>query len=166
MASWMVPVSVRATSDLPVGIDLQIIRPVAKVSATHVFGKREKTAQSRDHLRVELDLEEIFFAYPFGEQADMSPEALVMAKKAGYGACLSAYGGVNQVPVDAFNVLRMGADFNFGPNRFAARVEGWWTQIPSRPGFRRQSRPVACRIAPLFAATNRSRIGGSHRVAT
>lgn len=85
----------------------------------------KELSQSRDQLRAELGLDEIYFAYPYGHQTDLPPERLEMVKKAGYAACLSAYGGINHDPVDTFNILRMGVDFNFGPKRFAARVEGW-----------------------------------------
>jgi peptidoglycan/xylan/chitin deacetylase (PgdA/CDA1 family) len=81
--------------------------------------------EARDRLKAELGLKEIIFAYPFGQKSDISPEGVRLVREVGYAGCLSAYGGVNHEPVDSFNVLRMGVDYNFGPRRFAARVEGW-----------------------------------------
>lgn len=86
---------------------------------------RNELSASRDRLVSELGLDEVIFAYPFGKRRDMTPEALERVKEAGYVACLSAFGGVNRGALNRFNVLRMGVDFNFGPRRFAARVEGW-----------------------------------------
>lgn len=86
---------------------------------------RNELSASRERLVSELGLDEVIFAYPFGQRHDMTPQALERVKEAGYVACLSAFGGVNRGPLDPFDILRMGVDFNFGPRRFAARVEGW-----------------------------------------
>lgn len=86
---------------------------------------RRELVESRDRLVAELGLREVFFAYPFGRREDITPAALETVREVGYAGCLSAYGGVNRGPVDPFNVLRMGVDYNFGLRRFAARLEGW-----------------------------------------
>ena len=94
-------------------------------------GKSDLDAVARElnssmaHLKQELDLDRVIFAYPYGGRDDMNPQALELVKQTGYAACLSAYGGVNRNGVDRFNVLRMGVDFRFSPLAFAARAEGW-----------------------------------------
>jgi hypothetical protein len=54
----------------------------------------------------------------------MTPERLELVKKAGYRACLSAYGGTNVGSVDAFNVLRRGIHWEFSAEAFAVECLG------------------------------------------
>lgn len=86
---------------------------------------KAELAESKQALESELGLDRVLFAYPFGGRADITPDALSEVKNAGYGACLSAYGGVNVGPIDRFNVLRMPVSSGFDFGRFIARVEGW-----------------------------------------
>lgn len=71
--------------------------------------------QSREDLQRELGLgeESILFAYPYGGREHMTPQRLELVKRAGYGGCLSAYGGSNIRTVDRFNVLRRGIHWEF-----------------------------------------------------
>ena len=67
----------------------------------------------------------MIFAYPFGGRANMTPEALALVKEVGYQGCLSAYGGVNDGPIDRFNVKRVGVNHRFTRMSFRARLEGY-----------------------------------------
>ncbi len=71
--------------------------------------------QSRNDLQRELAMrpEDVIFAYPYGGRQHMTPARLELVKRAGYRACLSAYGGVNTGAVDRFNVLRRGINWEF-----------------------------------------------------
>ena len=86
---------------------------------------KQELADSKKALELELGLEDVLFAYPFGGRSDMTPDALALVKSAGYSACLSAYGGVNRGPVSRYDILRMPVSSGFDFGRFAARVEGW-----------------------------------------
>ena len=69
--------------------------------------------RSREDLRRELGLQDVAFGYPYGGRQHMTPQRLALVKKAGYSACLSAYGGSNITKVDRFNVLRRGIHWKF-----------------------------------------------------
>lgn len=79
---------------------------------------------SKRDLERELGLAEVIFAYPYGGREHMTPERLELVKKAGYSACLSAYGGANVRGVDAFNVLRRGIHWEFSDEAFAVECLG------------------------------------------
>ena len=55
----------------------------------------------------------------------MTPQRLELVKKAGYCACLSAYGGSNVAKVDRF---KKQVDFRLAPSPLAASAQ------PARPG--------------------------------
>lgn len=74
---------------------------------------RSELEQSRAHLRRELGLERVIFAYPYGGREHMTGERLELVKQAGYSGCLSAYGGTNLRKVSRFNVLRRGIHWEF-----------------------------------------------------
>ncbi|MCF6217831.1 MAG: polysaccharide deacetylase family protein [Gammaproteobacteria bacterium] len=80
--------------------------------------------KSKEDLEDRLSLSEMIFAYPFGKKNDITPDILEEVKKQGYTGCLSAYGGINQVKVDPYNVLRVGIDYNFTDKAFRAKIEG------------------------------------------
>jgi peptidoglycan/xylan/chitin deacetylase (PgdA/CDA1 family) len=74
--------------------------------------------QSAEDLRREVGVAHAIFAYPYGGRQHMTPERLTLVKKAGYAACLSAYGGTNVGTVDSFNVLRRGINWEFSDQSF------------------------------------------------
>lgn len=106
-------------------------------TVTHVNCARTEPAVLRQELqdaletiRRELCTQEVFFAYPYGDRDDITPEAMQLVRDVGYAGCLSAYGGYNRGTVDPFDVLRVGVDNKFDRLAFQARVEGyqlqWW----------------------------------------
>jgi peptidoglycan/xylan/chitin deacetylase (PgdA/CDA1 family) len=82
-------------------------------------------AQSLADLRRRLGLVDVYFAYPFGGREHMTPQRLELVKKAGYAACLSAYGGTNAGRIDPFNVLRGGIHWEFSDRAFLFRCMGF-----------------------------------------
>lgn len=79
---------------------------------------RHELAQSREHLRHELGLENVVLGYPYGGRRHMTPERLELVKQAGYVGCLSAYGGTNIGAVDPFNLLRRGIHWEYSDRSF------------------------------------------------
>ena len=86
---------------------------------------RTELVESRDTLRQELGQEEFLFAYPFGGEKNITPEARALVKETGYRCCCSAYGGVNKGALDEYNVLRMGVNFGFSIAALRSRLNGW-----------------------------------------
>ncbi len=65
-----------------------------------------------------------YFAFPFGQKANLSRRSFEIAADAGYEAVLSAYGGTNFPGDDAFHLQRMCVD---GP---LTRLKNWTTLDP------------------------------------
>jgi peptidoglycan/xylan/chitin deacetylase (PgdA/CDA1 family) len=72
---------------------------------------REELEGSRDKLKEQLGLQEIYFAYPYGGRQNMTPERLRLVKQTGYKACLSAYGGANVGQLDPYDVRRVSVNW-------------------------------------------------------
>jgi len=72
-----------------------------------------------------------YFAFPFGMQRNMSLLAFQMARKAGYEAVCSAYGGYNFPGDDAFHIQRVAAD------PWTIRLKNWTTIDPRKLGIGR-----------------------------
>jgi len=87
---------------------------------------RRELVESRDMLKRHLGLQEVFFAYPFGGRANMTPMALQMVKELGYAGCLSAYGGFIRGPIDPYNIVRPGIGANHTMLAFRAALEGFY----------------------------------------
>jgi peptidoglycan/xylan/chitin deacetylase (PgdA/CDA1 family) len=85
---------------------------------------RWELEQSLSDLRRKLGVQRPIFAYPYGGRANMAPARLDLVREAGYVACLSAYGGVNEGVIDSFNVLRGGIHWEFSDLAFLCRCEG------------------------------------------
>jgi peptidoglycan/xylan/chitin deacetylase (PgdA/CDA1 family) len=84
----------------------------------------DELVQSAEDLRRQLGLAEVIFAYPYGGRQHMTPERLSLVKRAGYAACLSAYGGTNVGTIDSFNVLRRGIHWEFSDQSFLLECLG------------------------------------------
>ncbi|MFK7768530.1 MAG: polysaccharide deacetylase family protein [Mariniblastus sp.] len=65
-----------------------------------------------------------YFAFPYGQRANLNPTVFAMLREAGFLGVCSAYGGWNQVGCDAFHIQRIHADPNF------SRVKNWLTYDP------------------------------------
>lgn len=79
---------------------------------------RQELVESRDALRRELNISDPIFAYPYGGKEHMTAGRLGLVKEAGYAGCLSAYGGTNLLPIDCYNVLRRGIQWEFAHGAF------------------------------------------------
>jgi peptidoglycan/xylan/chitin deacetylase (PgdA/CDA1 family) len=64
----------------------------------------------RDELEQMAGAEVRYFAFPFGQKVNLSPQAFHLAREAGYEAVCSAYGGWNRPGDDAFHIQRIHAD--------------------------------------------------------
>jgi peptidoglycan/xylan/chitin deacetylase (PgdA/CDA1 family) len=81
--------------------------------------------ESKAKLAAELGVTEAMFAYCFGKRADFTPTRLEQVKALGYVANCSAYGGVNGLTVDRWDIRRQGIDWNFDVAALRARLVGW-----------------------------------------
>jgi peptidoglycan/xylan/chitin deacetylase (PgdA/CDA1 family) len=84
----------------------------------------DELGQSLVDLRRELSLCRVMFAYPYGGRQHMTPERLALVKKAGFVACLSAYGGSNVGTVDSFDVRRVNVHWQYSDRAFLFRCVG------------------------------------------
>lgn len=85
---------------------------------------RRELEESRDHLVRHLGIERPMFAYPFGGPDNFTVEARAEVVRAGYSACVSAFGGFNSGPIDPYRIKRINISCHFSLAAFAARVEG------------------------------------------
>lgn len=81
---------------------------------------------ARDDLEEALGKRIRYFAFPFGRPTNLSVEAIDLARKAGYEAVCSAYGGYNLPGRDHFHLQRRCLD---GP---LLRIKNWVTVDPFR----------------------------------
>lgn len=85
----------------------------------------QELASSRALLERELGLTAPMFAYPYGGRGDFTPARLAQVKAAGYSANCSAYGGVNPLHPDRWNIRRFGVDHQFSVPVLRSRIFGW-----------------------------------------
>ena len=62
----------------------------------------------RDEMQTELKQPLDYFAFPCGQQGDLTVRAFAVAREAGYRGVCSAYGGYNLPGDDAFHLQRLG----------------------------------------------------------
>lgn len=73
----------------------------------------EELAVSREELEAVTGRPVRYFAFPFGQRVNLSEAAFRAARRAGYEAACSAYGGYNFPGGDPFHVQRFCADESF-----------------------------------------------------
>ncbi len=95
--------------------------PVTDPSILHQEMVAAKTA-----LEDALDRSIRYFAFPFGQHANLNPAAFALARQAGYAGVCSAYGGYNFPGDDAFHLQRIGVDDNM------IRLKNWATGDPRK----------------------------------
>ena len=72
-----------------------------------------------------------YFAFPFGQRANLSSRAFQLAREAGYEAVCSAYGGYNFPGDDPFHLQRIAVDDQM------SRLKNWVTIDPRKTRIRR-----------------------------
>ena len=80
---------------------------------------------SLDDIRAHLGQEQVFIAFPYGRKHNITDARVDMIKSMGYGACFSAYGGLNGLDMDPFNIRRIGVNWAFDLLALGARTRGW-----------------------------------------
>lgn len=76
-------------------------------------------------IRTQLGQQEVFIAFPYGRKQHITGARVEMMKSLGYGACFSAYGGLNTMDIDRFNIKRIGVNWAFDLPALHARTRGW-----------------------------------------
>jgi peptidoglycan/xylan/chitin deacetylase (PgdA/CDA1 family) len=103
---------------------------------------REELVTSRRDLQEALDLPIAYFAFPFGQPANLNAEAVRISREAGYDAVCSAYCPYNFAGDDPFHLQRMCVDGPF------ARMRNWVTVDPLRLARTRNALPAWLRANP------------------
>jgi peptidoglycan/xylan/chitin deacetylase (PgdA/CDA1 family) len=75
-------------------------------------------------LQQRLGIEGPALAYPFGGREDITASALDFARRAGYSACMSDFGGENHPPVDLFDFRRIELGGDHPTLAWKTRVHG------------------------------------------
>ncbi|MBU4273450.1 MAG: polysaccharide deacetylase family protein [Planctomycetes bacterium] len=92
---------------------------------------RREVVAAKEELQAALGRPVRYFAFPFGQYANLSPEAFETAKQAGYAAACSAYGGFNFPGDDPFHLQRIAVDDTM------IRLKNWVTMDPRKLRTRR-----------------------------
>jgi len=90
------------------------------------FGQEDLRKKLGNYAATEL------FAYPHGRAEDLPQTVRHMLPQLGIKYCFSAYGGVNYLNFDAYDIRRQGIDQGFSDLAFKAALEGWRVRIPKR----------------------------------
>jgi len=115
----------------------------------------EEIVGSKHDLEQALEREVRYFAFPYGQPADLSTAAFQIAYQAGYHGVCSAYGGYNFPGDDPFHLRRIHADCE------TIRVKNWLTVDPRKlrnpiqfdPGdFRREAAPPVLLDAKMLSS--------------
>ncbi|SHH41600.1 polysaccharide deacetylase family protein [Massilia sp. CF038] len=85
----------------------------------------EELAGSLADIRAELGQEQVYIAFPYGRKKHITPARIETMRELGYGACFSAYGGLNDASMDRFNIRRIGVNWAFDLTTLQARLRGW-----------------------------------------
>jgi len=106
---------------------------------------RDELVTAGEELQSALGAHIRYFAFPYGQHANLSDEAFHLADETGYEAACSAYGGYNFPGDDAFHLQRIGVD---GP---LSRLKNWTTVDPVK---QLRIRRYFYGVAPILAPTS------------
>jgi peptidoglycan/xylan/chitin deacetylase (PgdA/CDA1 family) len=81
---------------------------------------------AKEALEEALDRRVRYFAFPYGQHANLSPAAFALANEAGYAGVCSAYGGFNFPGDDPFHLQRIAVDNNM------IGLKNWVTMDPRK----------------------------------
>jgi peptidoglycan/xylan/chitin deacetylase (PgdA/CDA1 family) len=104
-----------------------------------------EVAAAREDLQQALGQAVRYFAFPFGQYANLSREAFEIARQAGYEGVCSAYGGFNFPGDDAFHLQRIAVDDDM------IGLKNWVTGDPRKlrtPRFAYQSAETEAQLLP------------------
>jgi peptidoglycan/xylan/chitin deacetylase (PgdA/CDA1 family) len=85
-----------------------------------------EVATAKEELQAAIGRPVRYFAFPYGQRANLSPAAFRLAREAGYAAVCSAYGGFNFPGDDPFHLQRIAVDDNM------IRLKNWVTMDPRK----------------------------------
>jgi peptidoglycan/xylan/chitin deacetylase (PgdA/CDA1 family) len=92
---------------------------------------RDEVVAAGSDLAAALDRKIRYFAFPYGQYANLNDRVFALARAAGYEAICSAYGGYNFPGDDAFHLQRIHADDDM------LRFKNWLTVDPRKLAARR-----------------------------
>ncbi len=92
---------------------------------------RDEAVAAADELAAALGRRIRYFAFPYGQYANLNDRAFTVAREAGYEAVCSAYGAYNFPGDDAFHLQRIHADDDM------LRFKNWLTVDPRKLAARR-----------------------------
>jgi peptidoglycan/xylan/chitin deacetylase (PgdA/CDA1 family) len=84
-----------------------------------------------------------YFAFPYGQPAQLQPAAIELARQSGYEGVCSAYNGTNYPGGDAFHLLRIPVDDNLISLKNRVIQDPWRRRTPASPYNGRNPTPTA-----------------------
>ncbi|PCJ39433.1 MAG: hypothetical protein COA81_10280 [Alphaproteobacteria bacterium] len=96
-----------------------------RLSTLDTASLKKELENSKLTITKKLGIKDVMFAYTHGGKKDFTIEARQIAEKTGYACICSAYGGVNNVPVNIWNIKRFGVNYAMKIPAVVARIEGW-----------------------------------------
>ncbi len=87
---------------------------------------RREIVAAKERLQTAVGRPVRYFAFPYGQHANLSPAAFELAEEAGYAGVCSAYGGFNFPGDDPFHLQRIVVD------GVMIRLKNWVTMDPRK----------------------------------
>jgi peptidoglycan/xylan/chitin deacetylase (PgdA/CDA1 family) len=107
-------------------------RTHADLGQVHDRGRlMDEVVTAGEELQAALGRPVRYFAFPYGQHANLNVDAFHLAYEAGYEAVCSAYGGLNFPGDDAFHLQRVPADLSM------IRMKNWLSVDPRKRGLPR-----------------------------
>jgi peptidoglycan/xylan/chitin deacetylase (PgdA/CDA1 family) len=120
------PQELRAMAAAGIEIGAHTNRHVDLGPVTDPAQLQAEIVDAREKLRAAVGCPIRYFAFPFGQQANLSRRALDLAVTAGYEAACSAYGGFNLPGENGFHLERIAVDTSM------LRLKNWVTGDPRK----------------------------------
>jgi len=104
----MEQIKAMAGAGIEIGAHAYTHADLAAINDTRLL--RYEVVAATDELQQQLDRPVRYFAFPYGQRANLSPAAFEMARQAGCEGVCSAYGGFNFPGDDDFHLQRIAVD--------------------------------------------------------
>jgi peptidoglycan/xylan/chitin deacetylase (PgdA/CDA1 family) len=117
-----------AAAGIEIGAHTRTHADLGKI--THRHKLHDEVVTAGEELQLAIGASVRYFAFPYGQHANLNADAFHLAYDAGYEAVCSAYGGYNTPGDDAFHLQRIHGDVFL-------RLKNWLTIDPLKPAVTR-----------------------------
>lgn len=96
----------------------------ANIAAVDDATAAQELSQSLGDIRREIGVQDVAYAYCYGQRHHITAERRQLAESLGYTAIFSCYGGTNPGPLDRLDIRRFGINYGFSETALTASIEG------------------------------------------